>query len=201
MTKEDGGERNIKQTFYSEMDRVRIKSLSTLGMILFILVTFLALGITLLYLTRINPMSITDYLGALHIYNKPHATTNVPKNGGNIVRVNEDTLKSAIKISDPSFPLKKADLSITGLGIIISGKTSESILALKVEVRILPKVENEKLTFSVEEIKSSGITVPKTIVDQITPSLSSVLNNAKIVDGKVKEVRLFEKYLELELIQ
>jgi hypothetical protein len=202
MTKEENnGEANLKKTFYSEMDRVRIQSRSTLGIILFILFTFFTLGITLLYVTKDNPMSLSDYLSALHIYNKPDKTKNVPKSGEGIIRVDENTLKEAIKISDPSFPLKKADLSITGLGIIISGKTNDSILGLKVAVKVLPKVENEKLTFKIEEIKSSGVSVPKSIVDQISSPLNSVLNNAKIIDGKVKETRLFEKYLELELVQ
>lgn len=197
---QDQGTESKNDGFYKEMDKARITSSISFSVILFLLFIILAVGI--LYVVYARGVFVIDSspLNLSSLWSKTNKA-NPPASEGNFIRVSEDDLKKALKISDPSFPIKKADLTISNSGILLIGKTSESILSLKIEVKILPRVENEKLVLSIEEIRSAGVIAPKSVIDLFTPQINTVLENTKLVDGKVKDVRLFPKYMEVELVE
>ncbi|MEK7096598.1 MAG: hypothetical protein AAB881_01460 [Patescibacteria group bacterium] len=191
---------NKSEAFYKEMDRARIGSSISLSVILFLFFIILAVGI--LYVVYARGVFVIDGspLNLSSIWTKTSKNT-PPASEGNVVRINEEDLGRDLKINDPSFPVKKANLTISNSGILLIGKTGESFLSLKIEIKILPKVENEKLILSIAEIKSAGVVAPKSIIDIFTPQINTILENTKITDGKVKDVRLFPKYMEIELAE
>lgn len=122
------------------------------------------------------------------------------KQSGEAVKITltEADLNKAISESQ-NFPLKKPSLKVKADKIILSGKTSNSVLGLSVEVWITPFIENGQVKFKISDIKASGVTAPKKIADSLNNSLSGYLNNLIPVDNGVTitEIKLFEGYLEL----
>lgn len=122
------------------------------------------------------------------------------KQSGEAVKITltEADLNKAIAESQ-NFPLKKPSLRIKTDKIILSGRTSNSILGLSVEVWIIPFIENGQVKFKISDIKASGVTAPKKIADSLNNSLSGYLNNLIPVNNgvTVTEIKLYEGYLEL----
>lgn len=84
---------------------------------------------------------------------------------------------SGIALSDASAKIKSE-------GIIISGKYP-AIIPINVDILLVPKVDKGDISFDIKEIKSFGVTVPKTIKDTVLASITPSLNNLKIAEGKV----------------
>jgi len=91
--------------------------------------------------------------------------------------ISEAELGQIIKVNDPSFPLKKAELKIKPEGIIINGKTSNMPWGMKVDALVIPIVQDGKLNFEIKEIKTLGVIAPPKISDALNPKFSTLFEN------------------------
>jgi len=112
------------------------------------------------------------------------------------IRISEDELSDVLNINSEGFPLKKSSVKITSDKIILSGKTSDSPLSFKLDIGIVPRVENDKVVFDIGEIKTAGVSAPKVVTDAVNQSLSDYLNQVNLNDDiKVTDVKLYQGYL------
>lgn len=112
------------------------------------------------------------------------------------IRITEDELSNVLNVNSEGFPLKKPSVKITSDKIILSGKTSNSPLSFKLDIGIVPRVENGKVVFDIEDIKTAGVSAPKVVTDEVNKSLSSYLNQVNLnKDIKVTDVKLYQGYL------
>lgn len=102
------------------------------------------------------------------------------------VKLTEAQIQSAINTNDANFPLKKATVKVNSDKIVLSGKTSDSFWGVSVEVGLVPKVENGKVKFDITEIKSAGMTAPKSISDMVNTNLSQYLDGLSSSVGNVE---------------
>lgn len=114
------------------------------------------------------------------------------------IKITAEQLDSAIK-SITDFPLKKTSVTIDSSKVLISGKTSNSIFGLSVDVSVLPKIVNEDINYEILEIKASGVTAPKAISDQINQNLANSMSGILPSDSRINitDIKLFDGYLEL----
>ena len=93
------------------------------------------------------------------------------------IRITDKELGETLKINTPDFPLKKAVIKVSPDKIILSGRSGKSILSLKVDVTLMPKIEYDKITLEIASIDSLGVVAPKQIVDLVKPALASKLSS------------------------
>lgn len=113
------------------------------------------------------------------------------------LKLTEADIQNAINANDDNFPLKKASVKVNPDKIILSGKTSGGFLGLNVEVGIVPKVESGKVEFDITEIKSAGVTAPKSVSDLINKNLGQYLDglSSSIGNVEVSKVELNAGYI------
>lgn len=112
------------------------------------------------------------------------------------IRIEEKDLSDALNVNAKDFPLKNPSVKITPDKVILSGKTSNGPLAFKVEVGIVPKVENGKVVFDIKEVKTAGVSAPKMVTDEVNKNLSGYLDNIKLSEEIiVTNIELFQGYL------
>lgn len=113
------------------------------------------------------------------------------------IKITEADLKEGLKLNEQGFPLKKPEVKINSDKILLTGRTGDSFLSLGVEVGIVPKVESGKVKFNIIEIKSAGITAPKTVADTLNNGLGKFLDDLSALFGKidVTEVKLDSGFL------
>lgn len=115
------------------------------------------------------------------------------------VKITDSELRSLINLSSDQFPLKKADANIKPEGILVTGKTSNNILGVGVEVVIIPKVVNQKVAFEIKEIKAGGITAPPKIVNMIRPKFEDLFSQiSEKQNFKAKSVRTQVGFMIIE---
>lgn len=100
--------------------------------------------------------------------------------------ISEVELAQIVKVTDPSFPLKKAELKIVPEGITISGKTSSAPWGMKVDILVVPVVQLGKLSFEIKEIKALGVVAPPKISDAINPKISPLFEDIFPQSDKVE---------------
>ena len=113
------------------------------------------------------------------------------------LKLTEAEIQSAINANDANFPLKKAKVKVNADKIILSGKTSNAFWGLLVEVGIVPKVESGKVKFSITEIKSAGVTAPKSVSEMVNKNISQYLDGLSSSFGEIEvsAVELSSGYL------
>ncbi|MFA7253194.1 MAG: hypothetical protein WC107_01420 [Patescibacteria group bacterium] len=129
--------------------------------------------------------------------NKPSVFQTIKSNIDDIqgpdvfLKITEDQLAEAIGVEDVDFPIQKAKLSITNDGIILNGKSSNSIFGLNLEVKALPRAENGKIMIDINEITAAGIKAPPKIADPLKDQINTlVANNIPGQDElKVEEIK------------
>lgn len=116
------------------------------------------------------------------------------------LKLTEEQIQSAINASDNNFPLKKSKVKINSDKIILSGKTSNNFWGVSVEVFLVPRVDSGKVKFDITEIKSAGLTAPKSISDMINQNLGKYLDglSSSIGDIEVSKVELNSGYATVE---
>ena len=117
------------------------------------------------------------------------------------LKIVDTQLAEVIGISNPTFPLKKAKLSIDDAGVHITGKTSNSIFGLNVEVLLVPKAQNKKLIFLIQDIKAGGVTAPSKVAYSVTPLISSAFEKVLPVgyNLNVSAARTIPQYLVIDV--
>lgn len=102
------------------------------------------------------------------------------------LKLTEDQIQNAINADDANFPLKKAKVKVNTDKIVLSGKTSNNFWGVSVEVGLVPKVESGKVVFDITEIKSAGVTAPKSISDLINNNLGQYLDGLSSSIGNIE---------------
>jgi len=115
------------------------------------------------------------------------------------VKLTEAQIQSAINTNDASFPLKKATVKVNTDKIILSGKTSNSFWGVSVEVSLVPRVDLGKVVFDITEIKSAGVTAPKSVSDMVNKSLGQYLDglSSSVGNIEVTSVKLDQGYMTI----
>jgi len=112
------------------------------------------------------------------------------------IRVSEGDLSKILNTEMSDFPLKDPAVKITPEEALLTGKTSNGPLAFKVEVGIIPKVNNGKVSFDIKQIKTAGVSAPKVVADSVNEKLSNYLKQfSPTEDMKVKDVKMYSGYL------
>ncbi|MFA4995673.1 MAG: hypothetical protein WC536_00845 [Patescibacteria group bacterium] len=112
------------------------------------------------------------------------------------ISITEEDLFSVLNANSEGFPLKNPSVKITSDKIILSGKTSDSPLSFKLDIGMVPHVENNKVVFDIKEIKTAGVSAPKVVTDKVNKSLSDYLNQVNLNDDiKITDVKLYQGYL------
>lgn len=182
------------------------ESISLTAVLVFLGFIFVLLAGMLFYLrysswspfADIFQKKIPQSIGFSDLYNK-----NKNQSGGETaeIKITEDALAQSVGVTNPDFPLKKPILSIKPEGILISGKTSTSFLGVPIDVLFEPKVENDKLVFSIKEIKAGGVIAPPKISNSLTPKMNGIFKNAFTGSENltIVSVRTLVRYLIIEV--
>lgn len=197
-------EKPLKKTEFIEEESSLQKSSCSLWLVivtlLFIFLIFLG-GVLYLKTKDIFTLSnkVTTQNSNNDVLNSKFSETTLKQPGEPIaITLTDDDLNSAL-ISVSDFPLKKPKIHISSDKILVSGKTSDNIFSLSVDVSIVPKATEGKIKFSITEIKAGGVSAPKKISDELNNSLSSYLD--KLMPGassiNITEVKLNNGYLEV----
>lgn len=112
-------------------------------------------------------------------------------------KLTESQIQSAINTNDASFPLKKATVKVNADKIILSGKTSNSFWGVSVEVSLIPRVDSGKIVFDITDIKSAGVTAPKSVSDIVNKNLGQYLDglSSSVGNIEVTSVKLDQSFL------
>jgi len=123
------------------------------------------------------------------------------KNAGEtiITKIYEEEMAEYIGIENPNFPLKKSTLQIEERGIVIKGKTGESILSFSVEVLVVPEIVDKKLEFKISNANAGFVNLPASIKTALNDYIvSSVNNKLKSLENiEYQSVKSYEDYIEV----
>ena len=117
------------------------------------------------------------------------------------LKIVDTQLADVVGVSNPTFPLKKAKLSIDDTGVHITGRTSNSIFGLNTDVLLEPRAQNKKLVFSIKEIKAGGVTAPQKVVYSISPLISDSFSKVLPTNYNlnVSAARTIPQYLVIDV--
>lgn len=179
---------------------IQRSSCSLLAVLSVLAIIFLVFLFLLLRMRSMDTKTITDIqtnTPAISSTDQSALDTKVPGEAISL-RITAEKLDSAVKALK-DFPLKKPSVKIDSSKILLSGKTSNSIFGLSVDVSIVPKVSDGKISYDITEIKASGVAAPKAISDQINQNLASSLSGILPVDSSVNisEIKLSDGYLDI----
>jgi uncharacterized protein YpmS len=113
--------------------------------------------------------------------------------------LSEADLTSAINANDKNFPLKNPKITISKDQILLTGKSSDSVLSFKLSISLIPRVENGKVILDIKEIKTGGVSAPKLVVDQVSSGLKNYLSQFTPLenDVNIEKVSLSTGYLSV----
>lgn len=195
----------MRNGFYGEIDSLRLKSSCSLfSVVALLIIIFIILVAILIYLNTSRKISI-NFSGlipnikvlSVRESQEEEQFTSITRGNEIIINLTEKQLSQLVGVDKVNFPLKKASLRVQKDRMIVSGKTSNSILAIRVDCALLPKVEDNKITFDVKDIKSGNVSAPKYIVDQVKSKFDFSINIPPQYKIDLKEIKLFDGYAEL----
>jgi uncharacterized protein YpmS len=194
--------------FYKEIDQIKKKNCCGVWSVFIVLILIFAIIVALFWLGRnyLNKSSLylkipssqkSDTSG---ITGKLEATSNSLIPGASAtVSFSEEELAQYLGVNTSEFPLKRASLSINSDGIIVKGRTSESIFSIPLTVILKPKAEDGRLKLEVAELESGSISAPKTVKDQMNTYLSDIINKKSdpVADFEITEIATRDKYVDV----
>lgn len=94
--------------------------------------------------------------------------------------------------------LKNPQAKINKEKIVVSGKMN-NIVGLKVEMSVVPKVENGKIVCDIKEIKALGVPAPKEISQKLNGQVSNYLDGAiKSSNIEPTEISLHDQFVQIK---
>lgn len=167
----------------SDDNKVIPKSSCALWSIFLILFIILLAIIGSLFYLKTKKFSVSTPKVNVNINSELSASTS----GETIsIKLTEAQIQSAINTNDANFPLKKATVKVNPDKIVLSGKTSNKFWGVLVEVGLVPRVESGKVVFDITEIKSAGVTAPKSISDLVNKNLGQYLDGLSSSLGNIE---------------
>jgi len=116
-----------------------------------------------------------------------------------VTKIYEEEMAQFIGVENPNFPLKKATLQIEERGIVIKGKTGESIMSFSVEVLAVPEIVDKKLELKISDANAGFVSLPASIKealnDYIVSSVNDKLNSLENIE--YTDAKSFEEYIEV----
>lgn len=204
----DTPKNTFDKDFYKDVDRIKNKGCCTLPFIIVILIIIFGLIIYgLVYFKNITHLGI-DYLSQNRNSSQQDLTNSFIEktkqiNPGEtmILDFSEVEVSEYLGLSDPDFPIKKSRLRITEKGIVINGRLSESFFSLPVEIYIRPKIDQNKLTFILDDIATSSISLPKIAKDKINAYLDIIMKSKNLYDSNLEIISAStaDKSLKIEV--
>lgn len=116
-----------------------------------------------------------------------------------VTKIFEEEMAQFVGVDNPNFPLKKATLEIEERGIVIKGKTSDSILSFSVEVLVVPEIVDKKLELKISDANAGFVNLPATIKEALNDYIISSVNNKLNQTGNIEfsDVKSFTDYIEV----
>ncbi len=116
-----------------------------------------------------------------------------------VTKIFEEEMAQFMGVDNPNFPLKKATLEIEERGIVIRGKTSDSILSFSVEVLVVPEIVDKKLELKISDANAGFVNLPATIKEALNDYIISSVNNKLNQTGNIEfsDVKSFTDYIEV----
>lgn len=111
------------------------------------------------------------------------------------ITVTEEEINSQLKQSN--LPIYNPKVSILPDAIALEGRSSKNILSLRLKVKIVPKVENNKIVLDVVSFEGEGIEAPQSLIDKATPEINKEFQNFLNLPSNfaLSDIRLFKGYL------
>lgn len=190
--------------FYKDIDDLRLKSSCSVFSVLVILFALLAIAVSLVVFA-----SGGSKIKAIHlpfalkmpglIKEKPFEQSFSSVVDGNRVtfKLTESDVAQLIGVKKQSFPLKDATLKIASDKLIISGKTSNSILSVRVDCWMMPQLEGDKITFKLLDVRAGKVAAPKYLADTMQTRLKMSIAAPSQNGVVMKDIKLYNEYLEL----
>lgn len=181
--------KGFDKDFYQDVDRVKNKSCCSLPVVIVILVLIFGLLVYGMFWLKNYAHLGVRYFALEHSQNQKDLTegfvekTMSMQPGENLLMdFSEVEVSQYLGIADPDFPIKKAKLRIDDQAIKISGRLSDSFFALPVEFQIRPKIDNNKLTFVLDDVSASSVSMPKFVKDKINSYLDLIMRSKSLYD-------------------
>ncbi len=117
-----------------------------------------------------------------------------------VISIYEEELAELIEIDNVNFPLKNATLNIEERGVIIKGKTSDSILSFSVEVLFEPYINDQKqMALKVMKANAGFVNLPNSLKEKLNQYIDNSINKEieKIDNLEFDSVKCYQDYLEL----
>lgn len=196
-----GDDREERTIVQGEQDEAKIKSSCSVWSIAIFLILILFLSIFGLYLAKAKNISGTGYNWKFWQTTTPAEDSSKSlmsevsdsKNGEVLsIKIAETDLSELLKFSDSNFPVKNPSLKIQSDKIVLSGKSGSSILAMNVEIGLVPKAKDGKLIFEISEMKTAGVPTPQKITESVSKSLEPYLTIDSLSDIDITDVKLNE---------
>ncbi len=194
--------------FYQDLDQKKYNSFCSLPLIIILLV-IIFVGIVFGLIWMKNSYN-SDYEFKLSTSSYEIEDQNIGdffkqkfegKNSGEIIttKIYEEEMAQYIGIENPNFPLKKSTLQIEERGVVIKGKTGDSILSFPVEVLVVPEIVDKKLEFSISDANAGFISLPSAIKEGLNDYIISSVNNKlnSMENIEYTDAKSFEDYIEV----
>ncbi len=191
----DNKEENLlkEKEFYKEIDKTKKKNCCSLPLIIiFLIIIFVGIIILLFYIKNYTKSGISYIVDSRRqsqvTLSEDFAQKTKAINPGDTVKIDFTEVEIAyyLGIADPDFPLKRAKLKVEDSGIVVTGKTSDSILSLPVNTVIRPKIEQQKLIFVLDELATGSISVPSSVRESVNNYLIMLMKTRELYDPSLE---------------
>lgn len=158
------------------------ESVSILGIFVFLGVLFLIFVSFLIYLRFSNFSPLAELYALkpdIELSSIPSLNSQLNKSNSSTLdlRITESALTTSISMSASDFPLRNPELKIEPDGVHLSGKSGDKLWSPKLDILLKPETTDEKLTFTIVEVKSWGVSAPAKLVSTLSDSLGSHFAN------------------------
>lgn len=205
---ETSNKSSFDKDFYRDIDRIKNKGCCTLPfLVVFLILVFASIIAGLFYIKNYTHLGIDFLAKNRSPYQNDlrdsfvEQTKQIKPGETLMLEFTEIEMSQYLGTADPDFPLKKARLNIDTKGIVVRGKISDSFLALPVEICLRPKIEQGKLTFVLDDIATSSISLPKFARDKFNAYLDLIMRSKELYDPNLEIITATtaDKKLRLEI--
>lgn len=182
-----------EKEFYKEIDKTKKKNCCSLPIIIiFLIIIFLGIIFLLFYIKNYTKSGINHIVDSrrqsqMTLFEDFTKKTEAI-NPGETVKIDfsEVEIANYLGIADPDFPLKRARLKVEDNGIIVTGKTNDSMFSLPINTVIRPKIEQQKLIFVLDELATGSISVPGSVRESVNNYLIMLMKTRELYDPNLE---------------
>lgn len=198
ITKDDGASNLKEKEFYRDLDRKKRGKGCSLSLIVVLLIIIFSSLIYLLFFIKNYTKSGIDYIALKNNAEQTNIredfidrTKDLDAGNSLLLEYSVVEVSSYLGVYDDDFPLKRPKINIDDRGIKVSGKTSENWFSLPVSTVVRPKIENNKLTFVLDDLASGSITLPTAVRKSVSDYLVRLMKTRELYDSNLEVVSAY----------